>query len=81
MPSTGYFFENMVTIRLNGTVLSENKLEGNIGWEIGESLYIGGSIPTLDDEESAVGKLGPGDYTITVTIIETVIFDDVITII
>lgn len=81
MPSSGYFFENMVTIRLNGTALSENQLEGNIGWEVGESLYIGGNTPILDDDESAVGPLGPGDYAITVTIIETVIFDDVITII
>jgi len=80
-PNDGYSFENSVTIRLNGSVLDENNLEGNTGWQIGESLYIGGSNPILDDEESAVGKLGPGSYSITITIIETVIFDDVITIV
>ena len=80
-PSTGYSFANSVTIRLNGTALAENDLEGNTGWEVGESLFIGGSTPTLDDEESAIGPLGPGSYSITVTIIETVVFDDSITIV
>jgi nitrous oxidase accessory protein len=79
-PSSGYSFAIDVTVRLNGTVLAENNLEGNTGWEIGESLYIGGKTPILDDNESAIDSLNPGEYTITVTIIETVIFDDSITI-
>jgi len=80
-PSSGYSFAIDVTIRLNGTVLPESNLEGNTGWEVGESLYIGGSTPILDDEESAVDPLNSGDYTITITIIETVIFDDIVTIV
>lgn len=79
-PNNGYSFANSVSIWLNGTVLAENNLGGNTGWEIGESLYIGGRIPILDDDESAVGQLDPGKYYITITILETVIFDDLITI-
>jgi len=80
-PSNGYSFANSVTIRLNGTALDENNLVGNTGWEVGESLYIGGSTPTLDDDESAVNQLGLGTYFVTVIIMEIIIFDDTVTIV
>jgi parallel beta-helix repeat protein len=80
-PSTGYSFADSVTIRLNGTALEEIKLVGNTGWEVGESIFIGGSTPVLDDEESNVNQLSPGSYFITVIIKEIVIFDDLITIV
>lgn len=82
MPSSGYAFSNAVTIRVNGTVLDEtNFAVGNTGWDIGESLFIGESTPTLDDNSADVTNLGAGDYSLTVTIIETVIYDDFIKII
>jgi len=82
MPNTGYAFANSVSIRLNGTELDETGISGgNTGWEIGESLYIGGLVPALDDLASDVTQLGSGDYSVTVTIIETVIFDESITIV
>ena len=62
--------------------MAENNLEGNTRWEEGESLYIGGSTPpTLDDELLDVEPLSHGDYTVTIIIIETVVFDDSIKIV
>ncbi len=81
MPSAGYAFLNAITIRLNGTALDEALLAGNTAFEVGETLYIGGNIPTLDDDASAVTALKPADYSITVTIMETVVYDDSITIV
>lgn len=82
MPSTGYSFASSIYIRLNGTLLPETGIDAaNVGWEIGESLYIGGATPALDDLPSDVGLLASGEYTVTVTIIETVIYDGVIKII
>ena len=82
LPSTGYAFSNAVTIRLNGTALAETGIAvGNTGWDIGESLFIGNAIPALDDLGSDVTSLGAGDYSLTVTIIETVIYDDIVTVI
>ncbi len=80
-PSAGYLFADSVTIRLNGTVLAENNIEGNTSWEEGESLYIGGSTPTLDDDPLDVEPLSPGDYLVTIIIKETVVFDDSIKIV
>ena len=72
----GYSFANVV-IRLNGTVLDESGFNiANTGWEIGESLYIGNSNPTLDDVRGDVIALDGADYSITVRILDTVIFDD-----
>ncbi|UCF49966.1 MAG: type IV pilin N-terminal domain-containing protein [Thermoplasmatales archaeon] len=82
LPSTGYSFLNSVTIRLNGTILDETGINvGNTGWDIGESLFIGDVIPVIDDLSSDVTQLGVGDYSITVTIIKTVIYDDIVTVI
>jgi flagellin-like protein len=82
LPSTGYSFSNSVTIRLNGTILDETGINvGNTGWDIGESLFIGNVIPIIDDLSSDVTQLGVGDYSITVTIIKTVIYDDIVTVI
>jgi hypothetical protein len=82
LPSTGYAFSNSIIIRLNGTELTEGGLAvGNDGWDVGESLYIGNAVPALDDNSNDVNQLGPGDYSITVTIIETVIYDDIVKVI
>ena len=86
MPSTGYSYASSLTIRLNGTTLPETNIDdvGNTAYEVGESLFIGGATPEttgLYDTSSAIGQLVPADYSITVTIIETVIYDDVVTIV
>jgi len=82
MPSTGYAFSNSVSVRLNGTLLPMGGISGgNTGWEIGESLYIGNAAPALDDIASDLTQLGSGDYSVTVTVIETVIYDGIIKII
>ncbi len=81
IPSSGYAFDNSVTIRVDGAELSETGLfAGNTGWEIGESLYIGDTPPTLDDSAADVTPLIAGDYSITVTIVATVIFDGTMTV-
>jgi flagellin-like protein len=80
MPSTGYSFSNSVTVRLNGTVLADT-YTGNTAFEVGESLYIGDSTPSMNDNSTGVSQLGSGDYYLTVTIMETVIYDDSITIV
>jgi hypothetical protein len=80
IPSFGYSLKDSVEIRLNGTILSDDNLSGNVGWEVNESLYIGGWTPVLDDEEQIVDKLAPGYYLITVRILEVVIFDDEISV-
>jgi len=78
MPNDGYNFDTSVKIRLNGTELSEtNFFVGNTGWEIGENLFIGDNPPVLDDSAGDVSPLAAGEYSVTVTIIDTVIFDDI----
>jgi flagellin-like protein len=77
----GYSFANSVTVRLNGIELDESGFNPtNTGWEIGESMYIGNSNPTLDDTRGDVLSLDGAEYSITVTIIDTVIFDDSVSI-
>jgi hypothetical protein len=76
MPSFGYSLKDSVRIILNGEELSDDNLTGNLGWEEFENLYIGGNPPVLDDDLSNVDILEPGDYQITIIILETVIFDD-----
>ena len=82
LPSTGYAFSNSIIIRLNGTEMLETGLAGgNVGWDVGESLYIGNAVPALDDNSNDITQLAPGDYSITVTVIETVIYDDIVKVI
>jgi hypothetical protein len=75
-PDDGYSFEDSVTIWLNGTVMDEINLSNNIGWELGENLYIGGSNPILEDEWLYVEELGSGYYLLTIRVNGTVIYDD-----
>ena len=75
MPSFGYSLKDSVTIKLNGTTLSDDNLTGNIGWEEDESLFIGSNPPVLDDEISKVEMLESGYYNVTVIILETVVYD------
>ena len=74
-------FEQRVTIEPNETLLSETNLEGNSGWKVGQKLYIGGILPTFDDDDRFIDELYPGGYKVTVTILETVIYDDLIKVI
>jgi len=78
--TSGYLFEDSVTIILNESVLSESNLAGNAGWEIEESLYIGNGTPTLDDSGSAVGPLGSGTYYLKIIIMGTIIGEDSISV-
>lgn len=82
MPPTGYAFATSVKIRNNGTELDDTTgfASANTAWEVGESLYIGGGTVDIDDNASDVTQLGSGTYSITVTILKTVIWDDSITI-
>ena len=84
MPSAGYNFGSSIAVRLNGSLLDESAfVGGNAAFEVGESLYIGdvtGTI-TLEDDASAVTALVSTDYSVTITIIETVIYDDIIRIV
>ncbi|KYK32949.1 MAG: hypothetical protein AYK22_06805 [Thermoplasmatales archaeon SG8-52-3] len=86
MPSTGYNFASSVTIRCNGTALDEAGTFDalNTAFEVGESVYIGngaGVTVIIDDLASDAPQLPANDYYITVTILETVIFDDSVTIV
>jgi hypothetical protein len=81
IPSYGYSLKDSVTIKINDTKLSDDNLTGNIGWEENESLFIGSSPPVLDDEMSKVDMLEPDDYKITVIILESVVYEDVIKIV
>jgi len=76
IPSFGYSLKDSVTIKIDGKKLSDDNLTGNIGWEVGETLYIGGNPPVLEDVENNVDSLGIGDYLVTVIILETVVFED-----
>ena len=79
LSSDGYSFLDAVTVRLNGTVLDESGFSPtNTGWELGESIYIGNAAPTLDDNRADVIALHGADYSITVTILDTVIFEDLV---
>jgi flagellin-like protein len=83
MPSLGYSFANSITIRVNGTEIAD-VFAGNTAFEVGESLYIGNGPTTtviMDDESSTVPVLPANDYSITITIMETVIYDDSITVV
>jgi FlaG/FlaF family flagellin (archaellin) len=82
MPNSGYEFSTAVTIRCNGRELDEsNFFAGNTGWELGESLFIGDATPTLDDNGGDVTALTAGDYSVTVTLIKTVIYEDTVKVI
>jgi hypothetical protein len=81
IPDFGYSLKDSVTIKLDGQKLSDDNLTGNIGWEEGETLYIGGTPAVLEDTEEDVKILQPGSYLITVIILETLIFEDVVDIV
>ena len=81
IPSFGYSLKDSVTIKLDGKKLSDDNLTGNIGWEEGETLYIGSNPPVLEDVEQNVDSLGSGDYLVTVIILETIVFEDKVQII
>jgi FlaG/FlaF family flagellin (archaellin) len=81
IPDDGYSFATSVTVRLDGRVLDESAFSPtNTGWEIGESIYVGDSTPTLDDVRGDVQGLDAADYSLTITIIKTVIYDDMFSI-
>jgi len=79
MPSAGYDLTTTVKIRCNGSIPTTTSFADN-DFEVGESLYIsadaGGDPTVLSDTSSGLTGLGAGDYSVTVTISETVIYDD-----
>ena len=82
MPSTGYAFSNTITIRVNGTALDDTTDFSDGYWEVGESVFIGdGSPADLDDVSTDVTQLYAAEYSVTITIAETVIYDDSVTIV
>ena len=76
-PTTGYTLAN-IRINLNGSTLAETNLAD--GWQVGDSFFIGGSTPAIDDDASEVGALGVGSYSITVVIMDTVVYDNAVSI-
>ena len=74
MPDTGYSLSTAVTIRNNGTALTE--AAAGASWEVGGSLYLGNSTVALDNDASHLNALGSGTYSITVVIADTVIYDN-----
>jgi hypothetical protein len=79
MPTGGYNLTNIVKVRINGTLpASTNYADG--AYDVGESLYISRGLtnePTvISKTPSGYTALHTGDYSVTVTISETVIFDD-----
>ena len=76
IPDFGYSLKDSVRILVNGEKLSDDNLTGNIGWEVNESLFIGGNPPVLEDIDEDVTGLEPGDYLVAVIILETLIFED-----
>jgi flagellin-like protein len=82
MPSTGYAFANTITIRVNGTALDDTTGFSDGYWEVGESVFVGdGSPADLDDVSTDVTQLQAAEYSVTITIAETVIYDDSVTIV
>jgi len=81
VPDDGYSFSESVTIRVNGSKMDESDVSST-GWTIGAPLFIGYTSPNLvlDDTSSDVGRLPAGTYSITVTILDTVIYDNQITV-
>jgi hypothetical protein len=83
MASTGYT-EDQIKILIDGEELDKTHI-ADLGWSIGESLWIGGdgtlaNFPKLEDDKDQLFALDPGTYSITVVIIDTVIYDNPITI-
>jgi flagellin-like protein len=82
MPSTGYGFANTINIRVNGTLLDDTTGFSDGYWEVGESVFIGDGTPAdLDDVSTDVTQLYAAEYSVTITIAETVIYDDSVTIV
>ena len=76
MPSaTGYSMTNAVTVRNNGTILTYT-YSGHGYWEVGGSLYIGNGTVAITDNAGWMQPLGAGTYSITVVILDTVIYDN-----
>ena len=80
-PSTGYSINPTnptVKIRVDGGLETVSGASDNY-YEVGESLYVAndtaGNI-ILYDSASSGSALEAGDYSVTVTVIETVIYDD-----
>ena len=81
MPTGGYNLTNIVKVRINGTLPTTTNY-GNGAFDVGESLYISaagadnGPPTVISKTPTNMFKLAAGDYSITITISETVIFDD-----
>jgi len=75
MPSTGYNLNTTIKIRCNGALPTSTSFSDDY-FDVGESLYISSAGTILSDTPVGMTALVAGDYSITVTISETVIYDD-----
>ena len=75
MPSTGYNINTTMHIRIDGSEAATFTLSDDY-FEVGESLYVSNAGTVLSDTPTGMVALAAGDYAITVTIAETVIYDD-----
>jgi hypothetical protein len=75
MPPEGYSITSDVTIKVNGTKLDKSGIALS-SLNIGDSLYIGGPKPMLDDDVSDLVALPDGYYLVTVIVRDTLIFED-----
>jgi len=79
MPTGGYNLTNIVKVRINGTLpTTTNFADG--AYDVGESLYISadaaGEPTVISKSPSNKNPLDTADYSVTITISETVIYDD-----
>jgi archaeal type IV pilus assembly protein PilA len=80
MPSNGYDLNATIKVRTNGTLPATSTFTDDY-FDVGESLYISadavsGEPTVLSDSPSGKIQLDPADYSVTITISETVIYDD-----
>jgi flagellin-like protein len=75
MPSTGYNLNTTIKIRCQGSLPTAKQFSDDY-FDVGESLYIHNAGTELSDTPTGTTALVAGDYSVTVTISETVIYDD-----
>ena len=76
-PITGYT-KSQCEILINGTKDPLSGVPTNFGWEVGEALWITNSTATVSNAKGT--QLGSGQYSITIVIADTVIYDNVVNI-
>jgi len=79
IPYTGYDLNATIKVRINGSLPTTKSFTDDY-FDVGESLYVSsdasGNPTVLSDSPKGMSQLFPADYSITVTVLETVIYDD-----